>query len=220
MASEGVDNTQNFAIYKDCFARQIIAYPGFVSSSEEISDLEDFTSYLASESWQTLPRSLCDATFESKSTLPDIDTLSLDALPPAIIETLTAYGLTTDAESSVEFMRKVLRAYVAEASAPPPVWSQTRSKECEICEREVPLTYHHLIPRSTHAKVLKKKMHPESMLNSVAWLCRPCHTAIHGMATNDELAREFYTVELLLEREDVRKWRSYASRQRWGVRRG
>ena len=42
----------------------------------------------------------------------------------------------------------------------------------EICEREVPLTYHHLIPREVHDKVLKKKWHPEAMLNSVAWLCR------------------------------------------------
>ena len=32
--------------------------------------------------------------------------------------------------------------------------------------------YHHLIPRSTHHKVLKKGCHPETMPNSVAWLCR------------------------------------------------
>ena len=52
------------------------------------------------------------------------------------------------------------------------MWSKTRTTECEICEREVPLTYHHLIPREVHDKVRKKKWHPEAMLNSVAWLCR------------------------------------------------
>ncbi len=52
------------------------------------------------------------------------------------------------------------------------MWFKTRTTECEICEREVPLTYHHLIPREVHDKARKKKWHPEAMLNSVAWLCR------------------------------------------------
>jgi hypothetical protein len=36
----------------------------------------------------------------------------------------------------------------------------------------------------------------------------------------ETLARSYYTVSLLLEREDVQKWRKYAGKQRWGVRRG
>ena len=40
------------------------------------------------------------------------------------------------------------------------------------------------------------------------------------MASNETLAREFYTVELLLAREDIQKWRKYAAKQRFGVKRG
>jgi len=84
----------------------------------------------------------------------------------------------------------------------------------------VPLTYHHLIPREVHRKVLKRGWHREDMLNSVAWLCRPCHSMVHRVATNEELARHYHTVELLLEREDVKKWAAWVGRQKWGVKRG
>ena len=84
----------------------------------------------------------------------------------------------------------------------------------------MPLTYHHLIPREVHKKVLKRGWHEEAVLNSVAWLCRPCHSMVHRMESNEELARRWYTVEKLLEREDVQRWRVWVGRQRWGVRRG
>ncbi|OAX41791.1 hypothetical protein K503DRAFT_833997, partial [Rhizopogon vinicolor AM-OR11-026] len=115
----------------------------------------------------------------------------LDALPGTVNGTLAAYGLTTDLGSSQRFIRNILSDFISEACAPPPTWSSTRTKECEICEREVPLTYHHLIPQSTHAKMLKKKIYSETMVGSVAWLCRPCHSALHHVASNDELARVF-----------------------------
>ncbi|PUU77013.1 hypothetical protein B9Z19DRAFT_1087181 [Tuber borchii] len=56
------------------------------------------------------------------------------------------------------------------------------------------------------------------MINSVAWLCRPCHSTVHRCAPNEVLAREYYTVALLLEREDIQRWRAYASKQRVGGR--
>ena len=49
-------------------------------------------------------------------------------------------------------------------------------------------------------------------------LVRQCHSAVHHIASNEDLARYFHTVELLLEREDIQKWRNYASKQRFGVR--
>ncbi|KAH7918793.1 hypothetical protein BV22DRAFT_1100149 [Leucogyrophana mollusca] len=212
---EAQPESNSFLTFKDCFARRIISQPGF-----DDADLDDFTSYLAFEAWGALSQHLRDASYETRSSVPDIDSISIETTPHSVTETLTAYGLASDSESCQQLMRKIVEDYIKQACAPPPVWSTTRTIECEICEREVPLTYHHLIPRSTHAKVLKKKMHPESIINSVAWLCRPCHTAVHHMATNDELARSYHTVELLLGREDIQKWRKYAARQRWGVRRG
>ncbi|KAI0782773.1 hypothetical protein C8Q75DRAFT_786777 [Abortiporus biennis] len=223
-------NTPQYTLFKDALAKKIISKPGMLadpttlpSSSlddEAFNDLDDFTSFLSSEVWPNLPKSLREATHESRTSIPDLDSVPLDNTPTSFIDTLISCGLSDDSESAISFLRKVLEDYIDDATAPPPVWSKTRTKECEICEREVPLTYHHLIPRETHAKVLKKKWHPESMINSVAWLCRPCHSAVHHVASNEDLARYLYTVELLLEREDIQRWRRYASKQRFGIRRG
>ncbi|KAK7018332.1 hypothetical protein R3P38DRAFT_2982249 [Favolaschia claudopus] len=230
MPSTTFHETPQFNILKDTFARRLLSLPELQnppssasSSTTEIgtSELDDFASYLAEEIWPTLPRPLTLASYETRSSLPldDLDSIPLDSTPVSFTDTLISYGLASDDAESHEFLRKILGDYLTETCAPPPVWSSTRTQECEICERRVPLTYHHLIPRSTHAKVLKKKWHPESILNSVAWLCRPCHTAVHQVASNEVLAREFYTVELLLQREDIQRWGKYASKQRFGIRR-
>lgn len=186
MGDNGKCDSAQFSTFKDCLARRVLAEPGVLAEHtdteagqpEDDSDaLDDFTSYLAEEIWPVLPPELRDATHESKDRLPDIDDLSLESLiSPSFSDTLVSCGLIDDADSAVAFLRRALKDYVEEASAPPPVWSKTRTTECEICEREVPLTYHHLIPREVHDKVRKKKWHPENMLNSVAWLCRSVST--------------------------------------------
>ncbi|KAI0067432.1 hypothetical protein BV25DRAFT_1867886 [Artomyces pyxidatus] len=207
--------------FKDCLARQIIARsPSDSSSDVDDAQLDDFSSFLASEVWDILPSTLRDASYETRATVPDLETMSLDNVPPSFSDTLTSYALCPDDDGAETFLRRVLSSYAADVTAPPPPWPSTRTKECELCERDVPLTYHHLIPRSTHAKVLKRKWHPESMINSVAWLCRPCHTAVHRFARTDELARNYYTMQLLLERDEIQRWKSYAAKQRYGVKRG
>lgn len=82
----------------------------------------------------------------------------------------------------------------------------------------MPLTYHHLIPRSTHEKVVKRGWHEGWRLNAVAWLCRACHSFVHGIGSNEELAREWWSVELLVGREDVQRWRAWVGRVRWRSR--
>ncbi|KAG6882313.1 hypothetical protein C0993_011122, partial [Termitomyces sp. T159_Od127] len=209
------------SLFKDCIAKRILAHPETRGQSQDSTDLDEFSSYLAAESWTTLPESIRTATYESRESVPsDVDDIPLDNTSVAFTDTLISYGFASDSDDALMFLRKVLVDYIADTCAPPPTWSSTRTKYCEICEREVPLTYHHLIPRSTHAKVLKKKWHPESMINSVAWLCRPCHSVVHNVTTNENLARNYFNVELLLERDDIQKWRNYASKQRFGVRRG
>ncbi|KAK2459523.1 hypothetical protein APHAL10511_008465 [Amanita phalloides] len=173
---EDNSSAPQYHLFKDSLAQALLARidgagSGNNSAAGE-SDLDDFSSYLCSESWPTLSSLLQTASHESRNTVPNPEDLPLDATPLSFIDTLIAYGITSDAEESLAFLRGVLTDYIQEACAPPPIWSSTRTTECEICQREVPLTYHHLIPRSTHAKVLKRKWHPESMLNSVAWLCR------------------------------------------------
>jgi hypothetical protein len=159
--------SEQFTIFKDSLARRFIAQP-----AAETSDLDDFTSYLADEVWPFLPAVLRDASYDTRDKLPDIDTICLDNTPTSFVDTLVSYGLSSDDDAALKFLRKVIEAYIAQICAPLPPWKSTYTSECELCERAVPLTYHHLIPRSTHKKALKSKWHPERMLNSVAWLCR------------------------------------------------
>ncbi|KAJ6532909.1 hypothetical protein DFH09DRAFT_1181853 [Mycena vulgaris] len=221
-------DSPQFLIMKDCIARRLLSCPDLRDAPLELlaestvePELDDFSAYLAHEVWPTLPAVFLRASYETRYEIPDdLDSFPLDSTPVSFTDTLISYEIVPDPEAAHTFLRKVVAEYAADACAPPPAWSATRAKECEICEREIPLTYHHLIPRATHAKVLKKKWHPASMLNSVAWLCRPCHTVVHQIATNEELARSYHTVDLLLQRDDIRRWGKYTSKQRFGIRRG
>ena len=170
------EQTQNYTLFKDCLAS--ILFSSDPSSADPDQSLDDFASYLASEAWPVIPRPLHSITYDTNIAKPlgDIDEyvslLPMDSLSPSFTETLTSHGQVPDEDDAAKLLRKVVVRYLEQATAPPPVWNSTRTKECEICEREVPLTYHHLIPRSTHAKVLKRGWHPESVINKVAWLCR------------------------------------------------
>lgn len=174
-----IENAESlqFSLFKDSIARQLLRHAEMNADDEDInhsdtSALHEFATYLATESWRTQPQYVIEATYENRHKVPDVDSISLEVTSTAFVDTLISYGLASDSEEALIFLRKALSDYIEHACSPPPIWSSTRTTECEICEREVPLTYHHLIPRSTHSKVLKKGWHHESMLNSVAWLCR------------------------------------------------
>ncbi|KAJ5257125.1 hypothetical protein N7478_013229 [Penicillium angulare] len=144
-----------------------------------------------------------------RSVLDSICTIT----PVDVTETLSVYGLIPEPTDFPDFISPVLSEYVSSVTSGPPEWSATRADACEICERDwIPLSYHHLIPRGVHAKVIKKGWHDEWMLNSVAWLCRACHSFVHRMASNEELAREWFTVERIMERADVQDWAKWVSR--------
>lgn len=164
-------------MFKDSLARRILAR----STPSEDTDgdaLDEFSEYLASELWPAIPKELHTCTYDSQAPIvliekfdnPDSDALS--NLPTSISDSLVSFGIAADWDAARALALAATRDYIAQACAPPPAWSSTRATDCELCDRTVPLTYHHLIPRSTHTKVKKKGWHPESMLNSVAWLCR------------------------------------------------
>ncbi len=142
----------------------------------------------------------------------------LDPLPPTITDSLTTYSILARNQTTNEFLTPILATYLAVLLTPPLKPSEQRLlvTECEICQRSwVPLTFHHLIPRGVHEKVLKRGWHTEDQLNNVAWLCRACHSFVHRVASLEELAKEWYTVEKLLEREDVRRFGEWVGKVRW-----
>ena len=88
---------------------------------------------------------------------------------------------------------------------------------CELCEREMPLTFHHLIPKEEAARYRDKV--PKEELARGSHVCRPCHSAIHRTYTNAQLAASYRTIERLLDESDettlpLRRWVQYAARQR------
>ena len=191
--------------------------------------------YLADEIFQNLPDEVTslsyaavkdDLSLEEKYATP-LDSTTVEAvsatLPASICDSLCSYGLIQDPTDLERFLEPVLSSYISAATAAPPEYTPaitaSRPPGCEICSRgHIPLTYHHLIPRQIHAKAVKRGWHKEWELNKVAWLCRACHSYVHKIASNEELAKELYDVELLLEREDVQKWAAWVGRVRWKAR--
>jgi hypothetical protein len=195
------------------------------------AELAEFVEYIAEETWQNLPAELKDLTYDALQDRKLAETYALpissdlveklaNILPITLTDTLTTYRLVHPPTSDLSsFLTPILTSFLAYISTPPPLPASTRASACEICDRDwITLTYHHLIPKAVHAKVLKRGWHPESRLNDVAWLCRACHSFVHRMAGNEELAREWYDVERILEREDVERWRKWVGGVRWKKR--
>ncbi|ATZ47458.1 hypothetical protein BCIN_02g07360 [Botrytis cinerea B05.10] len=201
----------------------------------DAAELAEFIEYIALEVFTHLPSDLRtlsyttyihDPSLQKKypSLVPldfEISTLLTDSLPASISESLHTYSLLPPCISISSFLHTPLSTYFSQLLSPPPTPQALRAvtTACELCERDwIPLTYHHLIPKFVHAKVLKRGWHTEEDLNNVAWLCRACHSFVHRVAGHEELAREYYTVELLGEREDVQKFVDWVGRVRWKSR--
>ena len=75
-------------------------------------------------------------------------------------------------------------------------------RKCPICGREADdtMTAHHLIP---HAKKGKETVD----LHSV------CHSKIHSIFTNPELANYYHTIERIMEREEMVKFAKWVAKK-------
>ncbi len=85
---------------------------------------------------------------------------------------------------------------------------------CEMCDRHAPLTRHHLIPRTTHAKYIKLGYAKRFLLHHVIEICRPCHSSVHRFADETTLALEFNSLAKLLSNATVRGFVQYHAGQR------
>lgn len=83
---------------------------------------------------------------------------------------------------------------------------------CLVCERRVRLTKHHVFPRETHSRLVKKGYDAKA-LNTTIGICRMCHSTIHRFFTNDELSESYYTLDLLLADEKFLRYAKWASTQ-------
>ncbi|KAI0844906.1 hypothetical protein F5Y00DRAFT_185667 [Daldinia vernicosa] len=196
-------------------------------------DLVDFVDYIATETFRALPKELktvdyheytkdatLQARFAHRLPLTGADTPTiLPTLDPAIADSLSTYSITSEpTQGPDEFLAPILTAFLSSLGTPPraPRATLLDADGCELCGRDwVPLSYHHLIPRFVHDKAVKRGWHRAEDLENVAWLCGACHRFVHRFAGHEELARRYYTVELLMGEEGVRRWVDWVGRLRW-----
>jgi ribosomal protein L31 len=78
--------------------------------------------------------------------------------------------------------------------------------KCELCERDMKTTSHHLIPVSNHKNKWFKKNFTKEEMNLRLDLCGDCHPAVHNFISEKELGKKYNTKEKLLEHPEVLKF--------------
>ena len=89
-----------------------------------------------------------------------------------------------------------------------------KPSQCELCERQIGLTFHHLIPRKVHRRPRFKKHYDAEALNRGVWVCRGCHKAIHRFHNEMELALSFNRLDTLKNSERLTAHIQWQKRQR------
>ena len=95
-----------------------------------------------------------------------------------------------------------------------PAKQRDNSGVCPLCSREVPLTFHHLIPRKLHRRGYFRKNYTRDELNRGVHVCRLCHDGIHDRYDEMELARTFTSLQSLLDDESLRRHFEWVARQK------
>lgn len=86
---------------------------------------------------------------------------------------------------------------------------------CLLCNRlEIPLTFHHLIPRTLHSKKWYKKNYTQDELDKGIDICQDCHEAIHDFISEKDLGKQYNSLKLLLTNEKVKNFISWAGKQK------
>ncbi|RSK43193.1 HNH endonuclease [Hymenobacter rigui] len=76
--------------------------------------------------------------------------------------------------------------------------------QCGLCGREVQHTSrHHLVPREEGGRY-----------GPVVELCQPCHSTIHLLLDNRQLARQYNTIELLREAPELQVYLHWVCRSK------
>ncbi len=191
------------------------------AAAQDVDELKEAVEYIA------------DETVRAEITLPSADKDSQDGFSLTLdeVEAHAFYSVASTAmtellaipeDQVLLIIASVLEAYAsyqpeqdADDVSSSPAKSRGVLDNCELCERLMPLTEHHLIPRTLHATYARKGHRTLDWLRSranIALLCRQCHNAVHQQLDHEALASRYDTVARLLEHEGIYKWAAYASK--------
>lgn len=86
---------------------------------------------------------------------------------------------------------------------------------CELCGREKPLSFHHLIPKAVHGRKRFQRKHTKPEMRSRGiMICSLCHSGIHDLLSEKELAENFTTREALLQHPGIAKHVAWVKKQK------
>ena len=80
-------------------------------------------------------------------------------------------------------------------------------KNCELCNREKQLTFHHLIPKKNHKiNYIRKKFSTINISTYGIKICKDCHKMIHKLIPHKSLALKYNSKEKLQNHSDLKKF--------------
>lgn len=92
----------------------------------------------------------------------------------------------------------------------------TKTKtNCELCDREKNLQFHHLIPKQLHSKKKFLRAHNKQYLRTYGiYICKACHKQIHKMFTHMVLGEQLNTLLKLKENEKIQNFLKWVKKQK------
>ena len=89
------------------------------------------------------------------------------------------------------------------------------TKTCQLCDRERPLTFHHLIPKKTHKRTyVRNRFTKQEMQARGIYLCKDCHRVVHRFIDHRSLAMSYNTLEALQQHPEIEKFVGWVKKQR------
>ncbi len=95
------------------------------------------------------------------------------------------------------------------------------SNQCEMCERHMPLTFHHLFPKKVHKRFEEKRVGseargiPKSELRTCGiMICRQCHSHLHRTYDHDKLAKDLNSLDKIFADPKIIAFIQYARKQK------
>lgn len=90
-----------------------------------------------------------------------------------------------------------------------------KAKHCELCERNKPLSFHHLIPKKNHNRnYFEKTFAKEDMKTRGVWLCYLCHKKLHKTFSEKDLGKSLNTLQSLKEQKEIQVFIIWAKKQK------
>lgn len=85
---------------------------------------------------------------------------------------------------------------------------------CTLCEREIALTFHHLIPRKLHKRKRFAKQYSKDELNTGIMVCQRCHKGLHKLHSEHGLGSRLNTTQTLRDDEAIARHVTWVAKQK------